>query len=70
MPGKLFYRERKKYVDGSHTSRYQIVAVYGVDLKMVAKHLRMSEIKFLAEAVDAELVALPRGPKHTDEEDK
>jgi hypothetical protein len=65
MPGKMFYRERNKYVDGSHTPRYQLVATFGVDLKMIGKHLRMSEMKFIAEAVDAELVPLPRGAKHT-----
>lgn len=67
MPGKLFYRERKKYVDGSHTPRYQLSAIYGVDLKMVGKHLRMSELKCIAEAIDAELIPLPRGAKHSDD---
>ncbi len=66
MPGKLFYRQRRKYVDGSKTPRYQLAAVFGVDLKVCGKHLRMSELKFLAEEVGAELVELPRGPKHQD----
>jgi len=68
MAGKLFYRERKKYVDGSHTPRYMLVAIHGVDLKVRGKHLRMSELKCIAEEVGAELVPLPRGPKHSGEQ--
>ena len=64
MAGKLFYRERKKYVDGAHTPRYQVVAIHGVDLKLQGKHMRMSELKFIAEEIGADLVPLPRGPKH------
>jgi hypothetical protein len=70
MPGKVFYRERKKYVDGSHTPRYQLAAVSGVDLKVYGKHLRMSEMKAIAEGVGAELIKLPRGPKHEGEEEE
>jgi hypothetical protein len=68
MAGKLFYRQRNKYVDGSHTPRYQLVAIQGTDLKVQGKHLRMSELKCIAEEVGAELIKLPRGPKHADEE--
>lgn len=68
MAGKLFYRERKKYVDGSHTPRYQLVAIQGLDLKVQGKHLRMSELKCIADEVGAELIALPRGPKHDGEQ--
>ncbi len=68
MAGKIFYRERNKYVDGSHTPRHQMVAVFDVDLKFKGKHLRMSEMKFIADAVGAELVQLPRGPKHEEDE--
>lgn len=68
MPGKLFYRQRRKYVDGSKTPRFQLVAVSGVDLKVYGQHLRMSELKFMAAELGAELKILPRGPKHADEE--
>ncbi len=67
MPGKLFYRQRRKYVDGSKTPRYQLAAVSGVDLKVYGQHLRMCELKFIADEVGAELLELPRGPKHQDE---
>jgi len=70
MPGKLFYRERRKYVDGSKTPRYQLAAVADIDLKVYGKHLRMCELKAIAEAVGAELVLLPRGPKHQEEEEE
>ena len=61
MAGKIFYRERQKYVDGSRTPRYVLMAVHDVDLKVFALHIRMSELKALAAATGAELVALPRG---------
>jgi hypothetical protein len=61
MPGKIFYRERSKYVDGSETPRYILVAISGIDLRVYGQHLRMSELKAIAEGVGAELVALPRG---------
>lgn len=61
MAGKLFYRERNRFADGSQTPRYVLVAVYNVDLKVYGQHLRMSELKAIAEATGAELVALPRG---------
>jgi hypothetical protein len=61
MAGKLFYRERNKYADGSQMPRYILVAVYDLDLKVYGQHLRMSELKAIAAATGAELVALPRG---------
>ena len=68
MAGKIFYRERSKLVDGSKQPRYILVAISGVDLKVYGQHLRMTELKQIAEAVGAELVALGRGPKHGEEE--
>ncbi len=64
MAGKLFYWERSKLVDGSKQPRYILTAVSDVDLKVYGQHLRMCELKQIAEAVGAELVALGRGPKH------
>ncbi|APG27532.1 hypothetical protein A7E78_06565 [Syntrophotalea acetylenivorans] len=64
MAGKIFYRERKKFVDGAKTPRYIVSAVSDVNLKVYSKHMRMSELKQVAEALGAELVALKRGPKH------
>lgn len=61
MAGKIFYRERVKYADGAHMPRYRVVAVHELDLKVFALHLRMAELKAIAAATDAELVALPRG---------
>ncbi len=67
MAGKMFYRKRTKLQDGAKTPRFRIVAVSGIDLKFFANHLRQSELKHIAEKVGAELVELPRGPKHQDE---
>jgi hypothetical protein len=61
MAGKIFYRERVKYTDGAQMPRYMLVAVHDVDLRVYGQHLRMAELKALAEATGAELVALPRG---------
>lgn len=64
MAGKIFYRERLKSKEGLHSPRFKIVAVSGVDLKVYGHHLRKTELKQIAKAVDAELVALKRGKKH------
>jgi len=70
MSGKIFYRHRTKMQDGAHQPRYILVAVSDLNLKVYGQHLRMSELKFIAESVGAELVALPRGPKHETEEEE
>jgi hypothetical protein len=67
MAGKIFYRERHKLVDGSKQPRYILVAVLDLNLKVYGQHLRMSELKQLAEATGAELVSLEKGPKHREE---
>jgi hypothetical protein len=64
MAGRIFYREREKMVDGAKTPRYIVSAVSDVNLKVYSKHMRMCELKQIAEALGAELVALKRGPKH------
>ncbi len=64
MAGKIFYRERQKMVDGSKQPRYIVGAVSDVNLKVYGKHMRMAELKQIAEAIGAELVPLKRGPKH------
>ncbi len=67
MAGKIFYRERHKLVDGSKQPRYILVAVADLDLKVYGQHLRMCEMKQIAESVGAELISLERGPKHHEE---
>ncbi len=61
MPGKIFYRERVKFADGAQRPRYMLIAVQGIDLRVYGHHLRMAELKAIADATGAELVALPRG---------
>ena len=63
MAGKIFYREREKVVDTAMHPRYMLAGVSGVDLKISGHHLRMSELKFIAEQVGAELMMLPPGGK-------
>ena len=70
MSGKIFYRQRTKMQDGAHQPRYILVAVSDLNLKVYGQHLRMCEMKFIAESVGAELIALPRGPKHETEDDE
>ncbi|TWJ18743.1 hypothetical protein [Geobacter argillaceus] len=64
MSGKIFYRQRTKMQDGAKQPRYVLVAVADLNLKVYGQHLRMCELKQIAESVGAELIALPRGPKH------
>src|SRR5262249_36266141 len=61
MTGKIFYRERQRYVDGAEHPRFRLVAAHDVNLRVYGHHLRMSELKTIAEATGAELIALPRG---------
>jgi hypothetical protein len=64
MPGKIFYRERRKVKDGEKKPRYRVVAVADCNLKIYTDHLRLSELQHLSEAVGAELIVLRKGPKH------
>ena len=70
MSGKIFYRQRTKMQDGARQPRYALVAVSDLNLKVYGQHLRMSELKHIAESVGAELIELSRGPKHHEEEDE
>ena len=67
MSGKIFYRQRTKLQDGARQPRYILVAVSDLNLKVYGNHLRMSELKHIAESVGAELIELPRGQKHQKE---
>jgi hypothetical protein len=61
MAGRIFYRERNQYVGGSETPRYILLAEHNANLKTFGKHMRMCELKAIAEATGAELVRLPDG---------
>ena len=61
MSGQIFYRERQKVKDGAKTPRFRVAAVAGLDLKVYADHLRMGELRQLADAVGADLVELKGG---------
>ncbi len=61
MPGKIFYRERRKVGEGEKKPRFKLVAVADVDMKVYGKHLRKNELEQIAAAVGAELVLLRSG---------
>ena len=63
MPGKIFYRERRKVGEKEKNPRFVLVAVSGIDLKVFAKHLRKKELDQIAKAIGAELVLLKGGEK-------
>ncbi len=63
MPGKIFYRERRKVADGEKKSRFRIVAVADANIKVFTDHLRMSELEHIAEETDTELILLRKGGK-------
>jgi hypothetical protein len=67
MSGKIFYRQRIKMKDGTKQPRYSLIAVADLNLKVYGQHLRMSELQHIADSVGAELIELPRGPKHLEE---
>lgn len=60
MAGQIFYRERVKAREGSHSPRFRVVAVNGIDLKVYGEHFRKKELEQLAKATGADLVALER----------
>ena len=57
MPGKIFYRERRKTLEGEKKPRYRAVAIADANIKIYSDHLRMSE------ACGAELILLRKGDK-------
>jgi|GEM_PF-221691 len=61
MAGKIFYRERRKVKDGEKKPRFRMVGVFDCNLKVYAKHLRLSELEHLAEEAQAELIFLRKG---------
>ncbi|OEU61643.1 MAG: hypothetical protein BA870_03585 [Desulfuromonadales bacterium C00003094] len=69
MAGNIFYRERRKVGEDSHQARYMVMAVADVNLKMFGKHMRKCELEAIAEAIGAELLALPRGAKYEMDDD-
>ncbi len=58
---KIFYRERNKVGEGDQQPRFAVVGVQGTDMTFFQFHLRKGELDAIAQAVGAELVALPRG---------
>jgi ribosomal protein L18 len=58
MPGKIFYRERRKVDEGEKKPRFNVVAIADLNLKIQVKHFRKQELEQLAEAVGAELVEM------------
>ncbi len=58
---KIFYRERNKIGEGDQQPRFAVVGVQGTDMTFFQFHLRKGELDAIAQAVGAELVALPRG---------
>ena len=61
MSGQIFYRERQKVKQGANTPRYRIAGVAGVDLKVYSTHLRLGDLKQMADATGAALVELKGG---------
>ena len=58
---KIFYRERNQVGEGDRQPRFAVVGVQGTDMAFFQFHLRKGELETIAQAIGAELVALPRG---------
>src|SRR5215813_5321047 len=69
MSGKIFYRERQRYVDGAEHPRFLLVAVHDVNLKVYGQHLRMSELKTIAEG-NGRIAWRPKAPRSNGGEDQ
>ncbi len=67
---KIFYRERNQISEGDKSPRFAVVGAQGTDMTFFQFHLRKSELDAIAQAIGAELVALPRGTgEHRGEQD-
>src|SRR5262249_8571052 len=64
MSGKIFYRERQRYVDGAEHPRFLLVAGHDLNLTVSGQHFRLSELTPSAGAPGAEFLALPRGARN------
>ncbi|MBU1139035.1 MAG: hypothetical protein KKD01_06225 [Proteobacteria bacterium] len=60
MAGQIFYRERVKAKEGSHSPRFRVVAINGIDLKILGNHFRKKELEQIAKATSSDLVMLER----------
>jgi len=65
---KIFVRERTHIGRGAGRPRFAIVAVEGMDLKVLAPHIRKSELEALVADLGTQVVYLPRGEKTNQEE--
>jgi len=63
MPGKIFYRERRKVKDGEKKPRFRVIGVSDCNLKIYSDHLRLSELEHISEETGAELICLRKGSK-------
>ncbi|MGZ7124146.1 MAG: hypothetical protein ACXVIT_11595 [Halobacteriota archaeon] len=62
---KIYVRERIKVGKGVKQPRYRIVAVSGGDLRLLAVHLRKTELEQIARDVGAEIVYLEVVPEES-----
>ncbi len=58
MPGKIFYRERRKVEKGEKKARFTVAAVSDLDIDFIAEHYKRHELEQIAGEVGAELVLL------------
>jgi hypothetical protein len=58
---QIFVRERRHAGKGTGRPRFAVVGIVGTDLRILAPHLRKSELEALAAAIQSEVVYLPRG---------
>lgn len=61
MTAKIYCRQRRRGACEERRPRYRVVAVSGVDLKVYASHLRLDEVRQIADEIGAELVLFGGG---------
>jgi hypothetical protein len=65
---KIFVRERRHVGQRAGRPRFAVIGVQGSDLKFFKTHVRQSELDAIAQALEAEVVVLPRGSGEHDGE--
>jgi hypothetical protein len=58
---KIFVRERRHVGERAGRPRFAVLGVQGSDLKFFKTKIRRAELDAIAQAIDAEVVILPRG---------
>lgn len=66
--GRIFVRRRRHIRKNAGRPKYAVIAVEGLNLSMVSRHIRGKELESLAGVLGAEIVYLPLEEEDDSEE--